>query len=178
MTLKVFQNSYSGEQSLVKIAHQIISMINELNLPCVPNFIALGISFLFGTEFFLNEETDTWFNVECVLLDRNFDFLGCYFVVAVRHLMVFTGSCLLPCGYYWWLLLLIARYFSFPLLVWANIESQFKSIFKKRITKSKHIFGFHSTYSWDLQINFKKSLDLGLKKLGIPYWVWIYFMTY
>ena len=78
MTLKVFQNSYSGEQSLVKVAYHIIFMINELHLLWVPNFIAIGIYFLFGTKFSWNEETDTCFNVECVLLGRNFDFLGGY----------------------------------------------------------------------------------------------------
>ena len=70
-------------------------MINELRLLWLPNFIALVIYFLFGTKFSWNEETDTCFNVECVLLGRNFDFLGGYFVVTARYLMVTTGYCLL-----------------------------------------------------------------------------------
>ena len=32
LTLKVFQNSYSGEQSLVKVAYRILFMINKLHL--------------------------------------------------------------------------------------------------------------------------------------------------
>ena len=68
-------------------------MINELHLPRVPNFIALGIHFLSGTKFFWNEENDTCFNVECVLLGRNFDFLGGYLVVTARCLMVTTSYC-------------------------------------------------------------------------------------
>ena len=68
-------------------------MINELHLPRVPNFIALGIYFLSGTKFFWNEENDTCFNVECVLLGRNFDFLGGYLVVTARCLMVTTSYC-------------------------------------------------------------------------------------
>ena len=51
------------------------------------HFIALGIYFLSGTKFSWNEETDTCFNVEYMLLDRSFDFLG--------------GYCLLPNGFYW-----------------------------------------------------------------------------
>ena len=53
--------------------------------------MTLGIYFIFGTKFSWNEGIDTCFNVECVLLDRNFDFLGCYLVV-------------LPSGYCWLLL--------------------------------------------------------------------------
>ena len=68
-------------------------MINELHLPRVPSFIALGIYFLFGTKFFWNEDNDTCFNVECLLLGRNFDFLGGYLVVTVRCLMVTTSYC-------------------------------------------------------------------------------------
>ena len=57
----------------------------------MPNFIAIGIYFFFGTTFAWNEETDTCFNVKCVLLDRNFDFLGSYLVAATRYLTVTTG---------------------------------------------------------------------------------------
>ena len=35
------------------------------------------------------------------------------------------------------------------------------------------------TYSWDiLQFDFKKSLDLALKNLELPYWARIDFMAY
>ena len=58
----------------------IISYFYEQNwLLCVPNFIALGIYFLFGTTFSWNEGNDTCFIVKCVLLGRNFDFLGGYY---------------------------------------------------------------------------------------------------
>ena len=57
----------------------------------MPNFIAIGICFLIGTKFSRNEETDTYFNVEYVLLGRNFDFLGGYLVATARDLIVTTG---------------------------------------------------------------------------------------
>ena len=62
----------------------------------MPNFIALGIYFLSANKFSWNEENGTCFNVERVLLGRNFDFLGGYLVVTARHLMVTTGYCSLP----------------------------------------------------------------------------------
>ena len=75
----------------------------------MPSFIVLGIYFNFWDQFSWNEETDTCFNVECVLLGRNFDFLG--------------GFSSLPNGYYWllfvtwWLLLVTGGNCSLPLLV-------------------------------------------------------------
>ena len=63
-------------------------MINELYLLCLPNFIALEIYFIFGTKFPWNEGIDTCFNVECVLLGHNFNFLGGYVVVTARYLVV------------------------------------------------------------------------------------------
>ena len=57
----------------------------------MPNFIAIGIYFLFGTKFSWNEETDTCFNVECMLLGRNHDFLGGYLVATACYLSVTTG---------------------------------------------------------------------------------------
>ena len=71
----------------------ITFMINEIDLFWVPNFIALEIYFIFGTKFSWNEGIDSCFNVECVLLSRNFDFLG--------------GYCSLPSVYCW--LLLVTR---------------------------------------------------------------------
>ena len=67
-------------------------------------FIAMGIIFLFRTKFSWKEETDTFFNVKCVLLSRTFDFLGGYLVVTARYLGVTTGikilvlKCSLPGG--------------------------------------------------------------------------------
>ena len=72
----------------------IISMINELDLLWLPNFIALGIYLVFGTKFSWNEGIDTCFNVEYMLLGCDFDFLA--------------GYCLLPSGY--WLLFVTAHY--------------------------------------------------------------------
>ena len=70
-------------------------MIKEHDLLWVPNFIALGIYFLFRTKFSWNEGIDTCFNVECVLLGRNLDFLGGYLVVNARDVVVTTGYCAL-----------------------------------------------------------------------------------
>ena len=74
-------------------------MISKLDLLRVPNFIALGIYFVFGTKFPWNERIDTCFNVERVLLGRNFDFLGGYLGVTARYLVVTTGYYSLPGGY-------------------------------------------------------------------------------
>ena len=79
------------------------------------NFIALGIYFIFGTKFSWNEGIDTCFNVEYVLLGRNFDFLGGYLVVTARYLVVTTGYCSLPGGYCS-LLVVTARYSSLLLV--------------------------------------------------------------
>ena len=85
----------------------------------MPNFIALAIYFLFGTKFSWNEGIDICFNVECVILDHNFDFIGGYLVVTARYLVVTTGYCSLLGGYCSLLVILIvtAYYYSFPLLV-------------------------------------------------------------
>ena len=116
-----------------------ILIISKFNLLWVPDFIKIGhianlrpnlpkflisgqdpqfqISYLCLTNltcFDCHEGIDTCFNVKCVLLGRNFDFLG--------------GYCSLPSGYcsllggYWWLLLVTARYCSFPLLVWTCLQ--------------------------------------------------------
>ena len=74
-------------------------MVNELDLLWVTNFITLGTYFILGTKFYWNEEIDTYFNVECVLLGRNFHFLGGYFVVTTRQLVATAGYCSLPSGY-------------------------------------------------------------------------------
>ena len=63
------------------------------------NFIVLGKNFLFGTKFSWNEGNDIFFNVEYVLLGHNFDFLGGYFMVTVRYLVVTTGYSTLSGGY-------------------------------------------------------------------------------
>ena len=79
----------------------IIFKINELDLLLVPNFIALEIYFCFAGKFFWNKGLiDTCFNVECALLDGNFDFFGGYLVVNARYLVVTAR--------YWWLLLVTA----------------------------------------------------------------------
>ena len=63
----------AGEQPLLKVAYYSTFMINKLDLLWLPNFIALEIYFIFGTTFSWNEGIDTCFNVECVLLGRNFE---------------------------------------------------------------------------------------------------------
>ena len=78
----------------------------------MPNFIALGIYFIFGTKLSWDKEID---NVECVLLDRNFDFLGGYLVVTARYLVV-TARYLVVTGGYCSLLVVTARYRSLLLV--------------------------------------------------------------
>ena len=48
------------------------------------NLMALVIYFIFRTKSSWNEGIDTSFNVECVLLGGNFDFLSGYWVITVR----------------------------------------------------------------------------------------------
>ena len=73
-------------------------------------FHNIGIYFIFGTKFAWNKGIDTCFNVECVLLGRNFDFLGGYLVVTARYLVV-TARYLVVTGGYCSLLVVTARYF-------------------------------------------------------------------
>ena len=87
----------------------------------MPNFIALGIYFLFGTKFSWKEEIYTFFNFRCVLLGCNFDFLGSYLVVSARYLMIATGYCSLPSGYCS-LLVVTARYRSLLLVPTLNMN--------------------------------------------------------
>ena len=65
----------------------------------MPNFIALGNILHFWEPIFWDEGIDTCFNVECVLLGRNFDFLGGYLVVTARYLVVTVGYCSILGGY-------------------------------------------------------------------------------
>ena len=59
----------------------------------------LGIYFIFGIKFSWNEGNNTCLNVEYVLLDRNFDFLGGYLVVTARYLAIIARYCSLLGGY-------------------------------------------------------------------------------
>ena len=93
----------------------------------------MGIYFIFGTKSSWNEGIGTCFNVECVLLGRNFDFLAGYLVVTARYVVVTACYCSLPGGYCL-LLVVTAPYCSFPLLVWAkqyNQEDSFTLSIKK-----------------------------------------------
>ena len=63
------------------------------------NFIALRIYFIFGSKSSWNEGIDTCFNVECVLLGLNFDFLAGSLVVTASYPVVTAGYCSLPGGY-------------------------------------------------------------------------------
>ena len=67
------------------------------------------------------------FNIKCMLLGRNFDFLGGYLVVTARSLVVTGGYYSLPGGY-WWLLIVTARYCLFPLLVWTQINMSLRRL--------------------------------------------------
>ena len=87
-------------------------MINELDLFWLANFMVMEIYFIFGTKFSWNEGIDTCFNIECVLLGRNFDFL-----VVTWWLLLVTWWLLAVTARYSRLLLVNARYYSFPFLV-------------------------------------------------------------
>ena len=68
-SFKVFQNNYSVECWWIAASESRLSyhiFINELDLPSVPNLIALGMYFLFGIKFSWDEGSVLWFNVKCV----------------------------------------------------------------------------------------------------------------
>ena len=67
--------------------------------------MTLGIYFLFGTKFPWNEGNDICFNVESVLLGRNFGFLGVYLVVTACYLVITTARYLVITARRCWLLL-------------------------------------------------------------------------
>ena len=79
------------------------------------NFITLGMYFIFGTKFSWNEGIDTCFNVECVLLGRNFYWFGGYLVVTARYLVV-TARYLVATGGYCSLLVVTGGYCSLSLV--------------------------------------------------------------
>ena len=85
--------------------------------------MALGIYFIFGTKYSWNKGIDTCFNVDCMLLGRNFDFLGGYLVVTARNLLITADYCLLPGGY-WWLLLVTGGYCWLPLVLTFSMNAQ------------------------------------------------------
>ena len=70
---------------------------------------------------------DTCFNVECVLLGRNFDFLGGYLVVTARYL-VLTARYLVVTGGYCSLSLVTARYPLLPLVPTFSMNALLKSL--------------------------------------------------
>ena len=76
----------------------------------MPNFIALGIYFIFETKFSWNERIDTCFNVKFVLLGRNFNFLGDY-----------SGLLLVT----WWLPVVTARFHLLLLLLTFSMNGLF-----------------------------------------------------
>ena len=105
-----------------QVEEKLQIMINELDLSRMPNFIALGINFIFETKFSWNEGIDTCFDVKCVLLGRNFNFLGGYCSLPSGYclLLLVTWWLLVVIPRYWWLLLVTAHYWSFPLLVYTS----------------------------------------------------------
>ena len=134
----------------------IIFKINKLDLLWVPNFVAFEMYFIFETKFSWNEETDTFFNVESVLLGGNFYFFG--------------GYCSLPSGYCllllvtWWLLVETACYSSL-LLVSTIIMNDFSKsvnyldvghsrIFEKKIQRCLRLIQYktfgHFLRAWIL----------------------------
>ena len=124
-------------------------MINELDLLWLPNFIPLWIYFIFGTKFSWNEGIDTCFNVACVLLGRTFDFLGGYWSLPSGYCSLLLVT--------WWLLLVTARYYPFPLLVWTSSFRFHFNRFKKTSIIFIDFFVFRGTFC---EIFFIKSLFL------------------
>ena len=124
-----------GQDPEFQISFQISFMINEFDLLWVPNFIAFWMYFIFATTSSWNEGINTCFTVECVLLGRNFDFLGGYLVVIALYLIVTGGYwwLLLVTAGYCWLLFVTARYCSFPLLVWTKIHSLTLNVFRLNV---------------------------------------------
>ena len=57
--------------------------------------------FILGTKFPWNEVINNCFNAKCALLGCNFDFLGDYYVVTARYLVVNDSYCSLPSDYWW-----------------------------------------------------------------------------
>ena len=85
----------------------------------MPNFIKIEENFSFGTKFSWNEEIDICFNVECLLLGHNFDFLCVYCSLPSGYCSLLGGYCSLLGGY-WWLLLVTSRCCLYQLLVWTK----------------------------------------------------------
>ena len=107
----------------VSIAKFLITPVlkNKLDLLWVPSFMALGISFIFGTKFPWN----ACFNVECVLSGCNFDFLGgrlvvttCYLLVNARYYSLSGDFCLLLVVTAYYRSLLLIPTFSMNGLFW------------------------------------------------------------
>ena len=71
--------------------------------------MALGIYFISGTKYSWNKGIDTCFNVDCILLGRNFDFLGGHLVATARNLLI-TACYLVVTGGYYSLLVVTAGY--------------------------------------------------------------------
>ena len=114
MALKVFGIAIlknAGEQPLLKVTYHIIFTINELELPWVPNFIALEIYFIFESKFSWNEGIDT----SLISNVRYLAVILIFLVVTARYLVVSAGYCSLPGGY-WWLLLVAGGCCSLPLV--------------------------------------------------------------
>ena len=107
-----------------QVEEKLQIMINEPDLSWVPNFIALGIYFIFGTKFSWNEGIDICFNVKCVLLGGNFDFLG--------------GYCSLPSGY-WWLLLVTGGYCSLLVVPTFSIYGKLHDTIESNVRASRSL---------------------------------------
>ena len=111
-------------------------MINELDLFWVPDFIALKYIFTSGTKFSRNKGIDTCFNVKCMLLGCNFDFLGGFLVVTARYFVV--------TAYY---LMVTARYRSFLLCSFPAFSmSDSKHLYPIRSVAIKQINEFNYSY--------------------------------
>ena len=151
----------------------IIFMINELDLLWVPNFIALGIYFIFGTKFSWNEGIDTCFNVECVLLGRNFDFLGGCLVVTACYLVVT-----------WWILVLTARYGWLLLAITFSRNSFYYlyhnvgAVTQLKFTCSKYSHKKFKINNRNARKRWEVCSKLTIKTTKRRHWLWTYFTPF
>ena len=120
----------------------------------MPNFVALGMYFLFCSIFSWNEGIDIYFDVEYVLLDRNFDFLGGYLVDTARYRSLLLVPTFSMNPFTWHVLFLtfdlllinFNRHLLFGLLFLITSKKYFmwNKLQKKPVMKSKQTFSLVS----------------------------------
>ena len=113
----------SGQDPQFQISYLWLTSLKVLGAKCQN----IGNIFHFWDQFSRNVEIDTCFNVELVLLVRNFDFFGGYLVDTTHYLVAAAGYCLLP-GAYWCLLLVTGFYCSLLLVPTFSVTAFLRKI--------------------------------------------------